>query len=43
MNKRVVKMAEYWPSSFYAFLSIKKKPARSMKNAKRNEDNIQPS
>ena len=43
LAKLKAKMAGYWPSSFFAFLSIERKPVTSMKNAKRNEDNIQAS
>ena len=42
MTKRKVKMAGS-AKFFFAFLSTKRQPARSLKNVKRNEDNIQPS
>ena len=42
LTKREVKMAGYWPSSFFAFLWTKTK-SRSIKTQKKNEANIQPS
>ena len=42
LTKREVKMAGYWPSSFFAFLWTETK-SRSMKTQKKNEANIQSS
>ena len=42
LTKREVKMAGYWPSSFFAFLWTETK-SRSIKTQKKNEANIQPS
>ena len=42
LTRREVKMAGYWPSSFFAFLWTETK-SRSIKTQKKNEANIQPS
>ena len=42
LTKREVKMAGYWPSSFFACLWTKTK-SRSINTQKKNEANIQPS
>ena len=42
LTKREVKMAGYWPSSFFAFLWTETK-SRSIKTQKKNEANIQSS
>ena len=42
LTKREIKMAGYWPSSFFAFLWTETK-SRSIKTQKKNEANIQPS
>ena len=42
LTKREVKMAGYWPSSFFAFLWTETK-SRSINTQKKNEANIQPS
>ena len=42
LTKRKVKMAGYWPSSFFAFLWTETK-SRSINTQKKNEANIQPS
>ena len=42
LTKREVKMAGYWPNSFFAFLWTETK-SRSTKTQKKNEANIQPS
>ena len=42
LTKCEVKMAGYWPSSFFACLCTKTE-SRSINSQKKNEDNIQPS
>ena len=42
LTKHKVKMAGYWPRSFFAFLWTETK-SRSIKTQKNNEANIQPS
>ena len=42
LTKREVKMAGYWPSSFFACLWTETK-SRSINSQKKNEANIQPS